>query len=373
MVDPHVSPSPAEPDDTVGRSRPLSRAGGDLAVLRVLDAAANRAAEGLRVAEDYARFVLDDRLLTEEGKQIRHELAGAIGALPLSVRLAARETLKDVGTDIRLATESERTDLWSVCAASLKRAQQAMRSLEEFAKIADADMATRFEALRYRLYTWERAFGTVRAGADRLAGVRLYVLLDGGDNAEQFERLARSLIAAGVDALQLRDKRLDDRQLLARARQLRQWTRPTRTLMIVNDRPDIARLSRADAVHVGQEDLAVRDVRQVVGPEMLIGLSTHTIDQVRMAVREGAQMVGVGPTFASTTKSFTRLAGLDFLSEVARSTRIPAFAIGGIRLENIRTVLATGMTRVAVGAAVTASADPAAAVRALRDELAKNG
>ncbi|MFV2068299.1 MAG: thiamine phosphate synthase, partial [Pirellulales bacterium] len=303
--------------------------------------------------------------------QIRHELTEVLRAIPTSARHAARETLNDVGTEFGLPAESERADAWAVCAANLKRAEQALRSLEEFAKIADVECGGRFEALRYRLYTWERAFDLTRIGAERLRDLQLYVLVDGCDSDQHFERLVRSLIDAGVDALQLRDKRLSDRQLLVRARQLRSWTRPTRTLMIVNDRPDLARLSDADGVHVGKEDLEVRDIRRVTGPRMLIGVSTHSIEQVKEAVLEGANMIGVGPTFASTTKSFQSFPGLDLLRQVAKTTRLPAFAIGGIDVKNIDQVKKVGIRRVAVGAAVTASCDPPAAVKALREKLAR--
>jgi len=369
MVDPHDSEPPARPPDAFfARPRPADRWDAT-SLVRVLDAAANRATEGLRVAEDYARFVLDDRLLTECGKQIRHDLTESLRVLPTSARHAARETRTDVGTGIALPAERRRADTWAVCAASLKRAEQALRSLEEFVKIADAACGARIEALRYRVYTWEQSLDLTRIGAERLRDVRLYVLVDGADSPQRFERLIGSLIDAGVDALQLRDKRLSDRLLLARARQLRDQTRSTGTLMIINDRPDLARLSNADGVHVGQDDLMVREVRRVVGPRMLVGVSTHSIEQVSEAVAAGANMIGVGPTFASTTKAFHTLPGLDLLTEVSQSTRLPAFAIGGIDVEHIDQVKRAGLRRVAVGAAVTASGDPPAAVRALRKRL----
>ncbi|MFV2066889.1 MAG: hypothetical protein ACC645_07885, partial [Pirellulales bacterium] len=151
MVDSHASEPPTNPRDySTAAERKVGR-WDDTSLVRVLDAAANRATEGLRVAEDYARFVLDDRLLTESGKQIRHALTDVLRAIPTSARHAARETLTDVGTEFGLPAESQRADAWAVCAANLKRAEQALRSLEEFAKIADVECGGRFEALRYRL------------------------------------------------------------------------------------------------------------------------------------------------------------------------------------------------------------------------------
>src|SRR5262249_54437219 len=162
-----------------------------------------------------------------------------------------------------------------------------------------------------------------------------------------------------VDVLQFRDKQLGDRELLQRARQLRELTASSRTLFIMNDRPDLAALSRADGVHLGQEELSVKDARSIVGPDALIGVSPHSLVQARQAVLDGASYIGVGPTFPSQTKRFEEFPGLDLLRQIAAEIRRPAFAIGGISLENLPSVLATGIGRVAVSSAVVDSASPA--------------
>ena len=103
-----------------------------------------------------------------------------------------------------------------------------------------------------------------------------------------------------------------------------------KTLFIINDRPDLAALARADGVHVGQEELSVKDARSIVGPETLVGVSTHSIEQARQAVLDGANYIGVGPTFPSGTKQFEQFPGVELLRAVAAEIRLPAFAIGGI-------------------------------------------
>ena len=210
------------------------------------------------------------------------------------------------------------------------------------------DLAAAIEQLRYRSYTLHRAVEITRASHERLAQSRLYVLIDGQRTIEDFDLLARDLVLAGVDALQLRDKQLGDRELLDRARLLRQLTLDSHTLFIVNDRADLAVLARADGVHVGQEELSVKDVRSIVGPRRLIGVSVHSIEQARAAVLDGANYIGVGPTFPSETKHFDAYPGLDLLRAVSAEIRLPAFAIGGITEANLSEVLATGMRRVAV-------------------------
>jgi thiamine-phosphate pyrophosphorylase len=165
--------------------------------------------------------------------------------------------------------------------------------------------------------------------------------------------------------LQLRDKNLPDRQLLDRARTLRAITRGTSTLFIMNDRPDLAALSGADGVHVGQDELTVKDARRILGPDGLVGVSTHSVEQARSAVLDGADYIGVGPTFPSGTKKFAEFTGTALLRAVAPEIRLPAFAIGGIDAKNLSEVLATGFTRVAVSGAVTTANDPATAASEL--------
>ena len=346
--------------------QPLSR---EMTLLRILDAGANRAREGLRVLEDWVRFALDDAHLTECLKRIRHELAAALAGIPWEQRLAARETQADVGTEITTPSERNRAELGDVLTANFLRLQESLRSIEEFGKILDPAVGAAVEQLRYRTYTVQRAIDSTRVGLDRLMAARLYVLVDGRSSVDEFQRMAQGLIGAGVDVLQLRDKRLADRDLIDRARRLRQLTRGTATLLIVNDRPELAVLAQADGVHLGQEELSVKDARSIVGPDVLIGVSTHSIEQARQAVLDGANYLGVGPTFPSGTKQFERFPGPELLRVVAAEIRLPAFAIGGITPLNLSQVLSTGFTRLAVGGAITAAEDPVRAAKKMKAEL----
>ncbi|NQT15726.1 MAG: thiamine phosphate synthase [Planctomycetes bacterium] len=334
-------------------------------MLRVVDAALNRGHEGLRVVEDYVRFVLDDRHLTAEMKELRHDLA-AIGSLvSMGRRLAARETRADVGTGVTVPSERSREGTRGILVANFTRLEESLRTLEEFGKILDPDLAAEVKQLRYRTYTLQRAVEITRNGRERLDGARLYVLVDGRRSPDEFTALVRPLVEAGVHVLQLRDKKLDDRRLLERARLLGRLTRGSKTLFVVNDRPDLALLAGADGVHVGQEELSVKDARTIVGPDALVGVSTHSIEQARQAVLDGANYIGVGPVFPSDTKHFEAVAGLELLRAVSAEIRLPAFAIGGIDPKNLPEVLAAGFDRVAVGRAILAAADPAVTAKEL--------
>ncbi len=348
-------------------------------LFRLLDAVSNRASEALRVVEDYVRFVLDDRSLTSQLKEFRHELRKFLRPFSNAQRLTARNTEQDVGTELEGDGEYERRGTADVLSASFGRLQESLRSLEEFSKIETPRSAREFERLRYRSYTLHqdvlaRIFEDTQSTSknsppepgpvvpvlkevptlkDLLQFARLYVLTDAGPDEEKFREKIRTLIDAGADVIQLRDKAADDRTLLDRARILRESTRQAerRVLFVMNDRPDLAVLAEADGVHVGQEELSVRDVRMIVGEKMLIGVSTHDMEQARAAVRDGADYLGAGPTFPSSTKNFDGYPGLDFLRSVAAEISLPVFAIGGIDKENVSQVLETGIHRIAISKA----------------------
>jgi thiamine-phosphate diphosphorylase len=122
--------------------------------------------------------------------------------------------------------------------------------------------------------------------------------------------------------------------------------------LIVNDHPDIALAADADGVHLGQDDLPVKEARKIMGKNRIIGISTHTVEQARNAGRDGADYIGFGPVFHTTTKDAGRPMGIEMLREIKRQVQIPVIAIGGINAENIRPVLETGVDAVAVSSAI---------------------
>lgn len=353
---------PDEPGPTFTVAEPTEQADAG----RVIDANLNRARESLRVLDDYCRFVLNDAVLTEEVKRLRHELADATGGLSL---LAARDTTGDVGTGVSAGGEYVRRSPAEVAAINLKRLQEALRSVEEYGKLFGPELGRKVEQLRYRTYTLERAVALGIASRRRLADAKLYALLSGSQCATSLDWFIAEAAAGGVQVIQLREKTLADRELLDRARNVRRWTRKAGVLFIINDRPDIARLADADGVHLGQDDLAVAAARRILGADALIGVSTHTPDQVRRAVFDGADYIGVGPTFPSTTKPFDHFPGLKFVGEVAAVTSLPAFVLGGVGPTNVHEVRAAGGSRVAVGAALVCDDDPQMIARQLRAAL----
>ena len=170
-------------------------------------------------------------------------------------------------------------------------------------------------------------------------------------------------VNGGVDVVQLRAKDLPDRELLAALVEAREVTHRLAVPLVVNDRPDLAALVGADAVHVGQDDLPVREARSF---GVAVGLSTHAPDEIDAAQ---ADYLGVGPVHATPTKEGRAAVGLDLVRYVAEHATQPWFAIGGIDRTNVESVVAAGATRIAVVRAIGDAADPEAAARELRAAL----
>jgi thiamine-phosphate pyrophosphorylase len=341
-------------------------------VARVIDANHNRAREAIRVVEDYCRFVLNDESLSRETKRIRHELVQILNSAVDIPALTFRDVSGDVGGRIGTADEYERTSPAHVATANLKRAQEAIRSLEEYGKIFRPSLGTALERLRYRVYSLERSISITRDCDVRLRSACLYALISGEASVTSLDFLIAESAAGGVDMFQLREKNLTDRELVQRAHRVRQWTRQCGKLLIINDRPDIAKIVGADGVHLGQEDMPVQSARRIVGADSIIGVSTHNLEQVQQAVRDGANYIGVGPVFSSLTKDFAELAGLEFVTAAIRETSLPAFALGGISCKNISQVLAAGASRFAVSNELCQADEPGAVAAVLREMILQN-
>ena len=181
--------------------------------------------------------------------------------------------------------------------------------------------------------------------------------------------LLRGAVAGGVEIFQLREKRLPDDELTAVADALQALCRRIGALLIVNDRPTVAAEAGADGIHVGQEDLPVDEVREIVGPEMLIGLSTHSEAEIDAVDPALVDYIGVGPVHETPTKEGRPAVGVELVRYAAANARVPFFAIGGLNAGNIGEVTAAGAERAVVLRAIADAADPEAAARELRAAL----
>jgi len=187
-------------------------------------------------------------------------------------------------------------------------------------------------------------------------------------DAEVIDQLAEG----GAKIVQLRDKNLPDRQFMRLALHYRQETRQRGMLLIINDRPDIAREVSANGVHLGQGDMPIAEARKIVGPEMIIGASAHSRDEALEAQRQGADYVNIGPLYETPTKPGVRGIGLQPLAETVKELKIPVSTMGGITFDTLDAALSTGVKHVGVVSALFGADDITAATRQFRRKIRAN-
>jgi thiamine-phosphate pyrophosphorylase len=198
----------------------------------------------------------------------------------------------------------------------------------------------------------------------RLAAARLYLVCD----AQEQEFLLAAL-RGGVDIVQLRIKQSSRDQILTAARRFARACADHGALFILNDDPELAAEAGADGAHVGQDDIGTEEARSILGPDLILGLSTHAPAQVDDAARSDADYIGVGPVHATPTKPGRPAVGLELVRYAASQATRPWFAIGGIDAANVDAVLEAGATRIAIVRALTQAPDPERAARGLARAL----
>ena len=302
--------------------------------------------------------MLNDGRISGAIKQARHELREIIEELGGAELLKGRNTPGDVGTKISTDKEMDRTDAVAVVAAACKRVVESLRTMEEFAKTSETQAAKRVERLRYKCYEWEVQLMSRGENKKKLNEIRLYVLISSGLCRKDPLEVAKDVLAGGADIIQLREKKMDSGEYATLATKMAQLCRAEGKLFIVNDRPDIAVAAGADGVHLGQEDMTVAQARKVLSSEMIVGISTHNIEQAKQAVKDGADYIGVGPVFATGTKPTAEPVGLEYVRQTAKEIDLPRTVIGGITLENVGQVVEAGARCVAVCSAIISADEP---------------
>jgi thiamine-phosphate pyrophosphorylase len=205
---------------------------------------------------------------------------------------------------------------------------------------------------------------------DRIAARRLYLVCDARGGGRALRDLLGAALRGGVDIVQLRDKHLDDDGLVAAAATFRAAADDHGALFVLNDRPDLVAACRADGVHLGQDDMAPAAARALIGPDRIIGRSTHAPAQGAEADADpDVDYLAVGPVHATPTKPGRPAAGLEYVSWAAANVSSPWFAIGGLDAATLPAVTARGAGRIVIVRAIADAADPESAARALRAGL----
>lgn len=323
------------------------------AVERIIDANANRAAEGIRVVEEAARFVLGDEDLTARLKSLRHEIRSIVDSIAAGA-VAHRQSDSDVGRSSAISSELSRSSLLEVVKANFARAQEALRVLEEFGKLLSERAARRFKYLRFELYTLERNICCAEAKVWVLPAVPFfYPILDRSFVPEsQVSHVAEQMVSTGISILQYRAKGLSRDEMRRDLAKLMTATRLADVALIVNDDVELAVEVEAAGAHVGKEDMDPRDARAILGPKAILGASIASPEELDALPWQVLSYAAIGPVFESLTKPELAAVGLDALRTAKARAKIPLVAIGGITVENAPMVLEAGADGVAVVSAV---------------------
>ena len=336
---------------------------------RLLDASANRAAEGLRTLEDALRFALDRGDLVERAKVIRHGVRTALERLPAGRAIAHRDAAGDAGREATGGRDGDREGVRGVALAAMRRAIEALRSLEEFGKLVDADLSADAARLRYQAYDLERD-AVLALGSPHRFQPTLCLLLTESLCARPWQETLAAAIGGGVDLVQVREKQMTARALLARVREVIAVARPRGVPVVVNDRADVAVAAGADGVHLGTDDLPLMQARRLAGTGLLLGASTHDLGEASAAIESGADLCGVGAMFATALKPERVPSGTAYLrAYLERFPRTPHLAIGGITPANVGELAAAGARGVAVSAAICGAKDAGAVAASLCEPL----
>ena len=347
-------------------------------VYRILDANLDRAREAVRTIEEWCRFGLEDVALCDRCKQIRQELA----QWHREEFRRARNTPDDPATGLSHANEVHRADVQAVLRANMGRLQEALRVLEEYGKVVDPSMGEAMKQMRYQVYTLESQLlvhdltniGQMRR--QKLQAASLYLVTMPVDN---IVAVVESALQGGVQIVQHRQKDGEDSTRLAIAQQLCEICHKYDALFLINDRVDIAIAVGADGIHVGQTDLPVSAVRQILNmnggdaSQYIIGQSTTNPQELEIALNNQVDYVGVGPVHATPTKPNKAASGHEYVKYAAehldKTNGIPWFAIGGLDEHNLAEAIAAGAKRVAVVRAIMQAEHPDRIAKQMRSLL----
>jgi thiamine-phosphate pyrophosphorylase len=346
----------------------------DPADLRLIDANANRAREGIRTAEDYIRFKSGNTRWAQRLKASRHAISDLLGqAFKSEILTAARnvstDPLKPEASEGNCTAQEENAK--TVAHRGLKRAQEALRVLEEYLRGAYPKISIALSINRYGLYEAEQWLLNASDAAATLEAAKVYVLLSASLCKTGLLHTAEAALKGGARILQLREKEGTARAILKQARDLQSLCETYGAVLICNDRLDLATAAGTGGVHLGQDDLTPAEARKLCGEKLLIGRSTHSPEQAQKAVIvEQVDYIAIGSMYETSTKAGRILAGLKLAEQVAAlNLSLPVFAIGGINGEKIKELKAAGVRRIAVSTAVIAQADPEGATRRLIDAI----
>ncbi|MGB3340017.1 MAG: thiamine phosphate synthase [bacterium] len=312
---------------------------------RILDANLNRLNESLKLIEDIIRFTIKDRTLLTMVRHLRRNFLSVKKTLPLARLIQFRDSKHDPGRRIGFDTISKK-NMADVAISNFTRAKESSRVLEEILKSVYPKLSKKMKEVRFLIYDIEKS---AILHFQKVFDPSIYVLLDNTYVKKyQLKQVIEILGKNGATMIQLRVTTRSDREFMSYARLIRKMLKTPDIRFIVNNRLDIAIACGADGVHLGQSDMPIDAVRYALGDAGIIGLSVHNVAEAKKAETDGADYLGVGSVFKTSTKADAKVCGLRRLKAICRVVNIPVIGIGGINSDNYRSVLNTGASGIAV-------------------------
>ena len=351
---------------------------------RIIDAEINRISEGIRVIEDIARFSLENINLSSRLRNLRHKARKEISlhstsstssSVSTEKLLQSRNSTDDIGLPIsKKNTLDNKHNIRDIVSANFKRVQEGLRSIEENIKILNQYKLSKvYEQLRFDIYTLEKDFNSELNKHKRFSCLNtdLYGITGSKfSKGRSNEEVVSAMIKAGIKIIQYREKEKTLKEKLSECIKIRQLTKDAGVTFIVNDDVALAQIVDADGIHLGQDDLPLPEVRNIVGEKMILGLSTHSPEQALEAVKIGADYIGVGPIYRTNTKdNVCPPVGHQYLEWVVENIELPFVAIGGIKIHNIDEIVRRGAKCIAMVTEIVGANDIEETIKLIRKRL----
>ena len=326
----------------------------DLRIYQIIDANLDRAREGLRVLEDWARFGLGENDSVKRIKNFRQIL----GKNHLEIYKQSRNFIEDECKGLTHKEQSKRNAPDQIISSNAGRVQEALRVIEEFARLHNHELSKIASEIRYEIYTLEidlLNLSKYKDSGEILKENNLYVITDQKENLLE---IIENILIAGVKIIQHRFKKGTDKDHVQEAIKIKNLCKRYNSLFIVNDRIDIALASNADGIHLGQDDLGLKTARKLLGYSKIIGISANNEIEISNALKEGCDYIGIGPVFKTETKKDKKPLGIEKIKKLTKDLNIPWFAIGGVTKNNISYLKSNGFKKVALISQLMNSEDP---------------
>ncbi len=326
----------------------------DLRISQIIDANLDRAREGLRVLEDWARFGLGNEDFVIRIKNFRQIL----GKNHLEIYKLSRNYVEDQCKGLSHVEQLNKKSSSKIISSNSARVQEALRVIEEFSRNHNIKLSKIASEIRYEIYSLEielLSFNTRKRAQLIISESNLYSITEQRENLLE---IIEKILLGGVKIIQHRFKEGNDKCHLKEAIDINNLCKKYNSLFIVNDRLDIALASNADGVHLGQDDIDIKTARKLLGPSKIIGVSANNSNDIDNAIKDGCDYIGVGPVFLTLTKKNKEPLGVEKIKALTKDINIPYFAIGGINKLNISSLKNNGINKVAMVSGLLNSEDP---------------